>query len=44
MKNFATYRDAMRFIYNAGLKSKPFKREVWLGQFGATMVWTVKLE
>lgn len=44
MRNFTTYRDAMRFIHNAGLNTKPIKREVWLGQFGLTKVWSVKIE
>jgi hypothetical protein len=43
MKNFTTYRDAMRFIHNAGLLVKPVKRRVWLGQFGETMVWSVAI-
>ena len=43
MKNFTTYRDAMRFIHNAGLTAKPYKRTVWLGQFGETVVWTVDI-
>ena len=43
MRNFANYRDAMRYIKNSGTKSKPYKRTVWLGQFGETVVWTVDL-
>lgn len=43
MKNFLSYRDAMRFIHNAGLTTKPVKRRVWLGQFGETLVWSVPI-
>jgi len=44
MKNFLTYREAMRFIRNAGLTAKPIKRTVWLGQFGETPVWSVRID
>lgn len=43
MRNFSTYRDAMKFIRNAGLSCKPIAREVWLGQFGLTKVWSVMI-
>lgn len=43
MRNFAKYRDAMRYINNSGINAKPYKRTVWLGQFGETVVWTVDL-
>ena len=41
-KYFRSYQEAMTFIHNAGLDTKPFKTEVWLG-LAREEVWTVRV-
>lgn len=41
-KYFRTYLEAMAFIRNAGLDTKPFKSEVWIA-LAREEVWTVQV-